>query len=255
MNHQAMLAKAMPRRQCLLCASAGLASWAWLAPLPAAAQGLPWAPAYTLALDGRAQWLREFSPAGSPLRQLSARPGAWYALLYLPVAELWPVQLVFAALPKRHELRTFALNAPPEAGPTVVHALPLELESPRAYPAAQSSAQAVSRFMLPAASGLDAVFVLTELWSIKGDAPPPLRAQLQSYRPPQRATAPWWDAHSAKAAGHNALQAPPSPLATQSPSLTRLPYVHELPFALPALQPAPQPMPQPVLEPSPGLLR
>ena len=175
--------------------------------------------------QARAKLLRYFTPAAGPLERYASRPGAWYALLYVPMASRWPVQLMLSLPEKHHEIRLFALDAAPEDAPSVVHPLPLGLEATRGN---RAGAQ-VSRFMLPAASTATAIFVLVEQWRIEGDAPAPLWVQVQSQRAPEHRGAPWWVAHEAHAAS---AVPPPSPL-TQDLRGTR---AHEVPiFNGPAL--------------------
>lgn len=180
--------------------------------------------AVLLAPEGRALVLRQFTPAAGPLERYAARPGAWYALLYLPMAPQWPMQLLLWPSERRHDIRLFALDAAPDELPTLVHPLPLELESARGARAAVR----VSRFMLPSDSTARAIFVLIEQWHIDGELPAPLSVQLRAQRAPQRDGVPWWSARNGRVAG---AAPPPSPLMQEM----RGPKSHVVPiFALPA---------------------
>ena len=167
-----------------------------------------------LVSDGHAILLRRFAPAGGALQSHTARPGAWYALLYLPMAPQWPVQLRLWSTERGHELRLYALDAAPDEAPGVVQALPIEAEASRVGRPPRLS----SRFMLPAASSAPAIFVLIEQWRIDGEPPAPLWAQLLAQPEPQLARTPWWTARGAPRAGSDseAAQPPPSPLTQQA---------------------------------------
>ena len=168
--------------------------------------------ALLLPPDGRAVQLRRFTPAAGPLQRHTSRPGAWYALLYLPMAPHWPVQLRLWSTERGHELRLFALDAAPDQAPSVVQALPLDTETSRIGRPPRLS----SRFMLPAASTAAALFVLIEQWRIDGEQPAPLWLQFLAYPVPQRASVPWWAPRAPHASGDsdNAVP-PPSPLTQQ----------------------------------------
>ena len=168
--------------------------------------------------DGRAQALRRFTPAGSPLQRHSARPGAWYALLYLPMGPQWPMQLQLWSTAHGHGLRLLALDAAPEDAPTVALPLPADSEASRTG----RPPRWTSRFTLPANSTAPGVFVLIEQWRSDGEPPAPLWVQFTS-QPPARATAPWWPLRQPRAAadgdavpGAPALYSPPSPLTRQA---------------------------------------
>lgn len=190
----------------------------------AAAPALNAAAAVWLAPDGGALLLRRFTPAGGALQRHAARPGAWYALLVLPMAPAWPVDLRLWPAAGSHQVQLSALDAAPAESPSVVHALPLQLERAADGRAARWS----SRFMLPAGSTAPVVFVLVEQWRIAGDAPPVLWVQALAGRAAQRSDAPWWAASADRPA--DALP-PPSPLTQQQRSSA----AHEVPiFELPA---------------------
>lgn len=169
--------------------------------------------------DGGAQLLRRFTPAGGALQRQAARPGAWYALLLLPMAPAWPVDLRLWPAARSHELRLSALDAAPAESPAVVHALPLQLERATNGRAAQWRC----RFMLPAGSTAPVIFVLVEQWRIAGDAPPALWVQLRSGHAAPRSEVPWWAARPDR---NTDATPPPSPL-TQQPRFTA---AHEVPI-------------------------
>lgn len=186
--------------------------------------------AVVLMPQGRARMLQRFTAAGGPLERHTARPGAWYALLYLPMLDPQaPRQLLLWSTERGHELRLFALDAAPDDAPTVLHPLPLDTETSGVGRPPRLS----SRFMLPAASTAPAIYVLVEQWSIGGQQPAPLWVQLLAQRAPQRATAPWWASRDAGDTHPAGATAPPSPLAQQQSSSGARP--HEVPiFHLPA---------------------
>jgi hypothetical protein len=154
--------------------------------------------------DAPAVLVRRFEPAGGPMERFESRPGAWYALLYVPVAPQWPMALSFWPPERRHELRLTALDVPPDEAPTVAFPLRLELERQRG----SRNVQRVSRFAMPATSRVQAIFVLLEQWSFDGGPPPPLWVQLRADSPPSGAREPWWQPRDAT----QPVQPPPSPL-------------------------------------------
>lgn len=169
---------------------------------------LGWDAAVFVVPQAREQLLWEFTPAGGPLQRHTSRPGAWYTLLYLPVAPQWPMQLLLWPPERRHELRLFALDQPPDESPSVVHPLPLEVEVGHGGRAVAHA----SRFVLPARSTAQSIFVLVELWQPDGDRPAPLWVKLLTQRVPQRSAAPWWYSHAER---NPRATAPPSPLTQQ----------------------------------------
>lgn len=181
-----------------------------------------------LVPNRRALLLQHYTPAGGPLQRTLSRPGAWYALLFVPMAPLWPMQLLLWPAQRSHELRLFALDAAPDEAPTVVFPMTIDPDMARDGRATRR----VSRFMLPAGSTAPAIFILVEQWRIGGDAPPPLWVQLQAQAAPAHADTPWWATRSSRAAGEAAgVTAPASPLTQQR----RGALAHELPiFSLPA---------------------
>lgn len=158
--------------------------------------------------EQREQLLWNFTPADGPLERHTSRPGAWYALLYLPVAPQWPMQLLLWPPERRHQIRLFALDQPPDEFPTVVHPLGLEVEMGHGGKAVAQ----VSRFMLPARSTAQSIFVLIEQWRPQGDPPAPLWVRVLAQRAAQRKLAPWWYSHDDRSPKGTA---PPSPLTQQ----------------------------------------
>lgn len=204
----------MQRRHFIIAGSVGLAATDSHASTALGADAAVW-----LAPGGGAQLLRRFTPAGGALQRQAARPGAWYALLLLPMAPAWPVDLRLWPTARGHELRLSALDAAPAESPNVVHVLPVQLE-----PAANGrAAQWSSRFMLPAGSTAPVIFVLVEQWRIAGDAPPMLYAQLRVGHAPPRSEAPWWAARPDRSTD---ATPPPSPLAQQQ----RFTAAHQVPI-------------------------
>jgi hypothetical protein len=202
------------RRHFIIAGSCGLAAAETRAATALNAEAAVW-----LTPDGGAQLLRRFTPAGGALQRQAARPGAWYALLLLPMAPAWPVDLRLWPAGRSHELHLSALDGAPGESPSVVHALPLQLERAANGRAAQWS----SRFMLPAGSTAPVIFVLVEQWRIAGDAPPGLYVQLRTGHAPPQSEAPWWAARSDRRVD---ATPPPSPLTQQQ----RFTAAHEVPI-------------------------
>ena len=215
----------MKRRHFGLVSAAGAA--ALLLPLHARVLG---AEAALMVVPGeRAQMLHRFEPAAGPLARHASRPGAWYALMYLPLAPAWPVQLLLWPAGNEREIVLTAFDAAPDEAPAIAHRLPVETGVERAGPPAWSS-----RFMLPAASQAPGIYVQAELRRIDGERPIPLWVQLRSAEPARGAREvirPWWALRSPQ---HDAAQAPPSPL-TQESNVRPGARVHEVPIL--ALQP------------------
>jgi len=185
----------MRRRTCLLSLALPLA------PLDAArADGFGLEAARIVEPDGPVLTLARFRSAGGALERFTSRPGAWYALLLLPLLPGWPVELSLRAQRRGHALAAVALDAPPDAAPSVAVALPLRSE--RAHPP-----QWAVRLALPLRSAADAVFVLLEQWRADFAPPPPLQVRLRTGTARDSARAPWWDASA------STDLPPPSPLA------------------------------------------
>jgi hypothetical protein len=214
----------MRRRLFIAAAGCAGAAGAWL-PARGAQADLGAHAAVPLVPEARALRLNRFTPAAGPLERHAARPGAWYALLALPVAPQWPMQLLLWSSKRGHEVRALAMDAAPGDAPGVVHELPLTSEASRSGGAPRLSA----RFMLPAASTAPEIFVLVEQWRSDFAPPAPLWVQLLAQRAAQPTQTPWW---LTREPGERAALAPPSPLTQQ----TRGGKVHEVPiFSLPAL--------------------
>lgn len=209
----------MRRRNFIVAAACGLS---------AAAHALGADAAWFIVPDGRAHLLQRFTPAAGPLQRHTSRPGAWYALLYVPMAPAWPMRLLLWPGQRSHEIRLFALDAAPDEAPTVVHPMAVNLDNGRDGRAHRR----ISQFMLPASSTAPAIFVLIEQWRIAGDAPQPLWVQLQTQVAPQHPNLPWWATRPGGLAGAaSAAEAPPSPLTQQ----LRSAGVQQIPiFNLPA---------------------
>lgn len=165
-----MGAVVMGRRAAL----AGLLGGAGIAVRPARAHTAAAASAHWLEADGAALMLARFHPAGGPLDRHGARPGAWWQLLYAPLQPGWPVELQLRAQRRGHALQVVALDAPPAEAPNVAAALPLWADS------ATAPARWSSRFVLPARSAADGVFLMVELWRADFASPPPLTIRLRS---------------------------------------------------------------------------
>lgn len=179
----------------------------------------------TLVVPGqRAQVIVHFTPAGGPLDRHAARPGAWYTLLYLAVAPQCPAQLTLWGRPPHHEMRLYALDAAPDEAPSVVDPLPVVVNGGGAALNPSWS----SRFVTPASSAAQAIFVLVEQWRSDGEAPRSLKLQLLPMRANPGVNPPWWAGPSLPAA-----TPPPGPLSR--PGRPRVAPPHEIPiYFLPA---------------------
>lgn len=174
-------------------ALAGVVGAAAFASRPARAQS-----AALIEPDGAALTLARFHPAGGALDRHVSRPGAWWQLVYAVLLPAWPVELSLRTLRRGHALRLVAMDAPPAEGPSIAVALPLVAD------ASEAPVRWSSRFVLPARSPVDGLFLLVELWRADFAAPPPLTMRLRSAAPvaePRPAASP-----SAR------VEAPPSPL-------------------------------------------
>ncbi len=170
--------------------------------------------ALVLPPDGRAQPLRHVVPAGGPLQRHSARPGAWYTLVYLPMHTPWPMQLQLEPTGRGHDLHLLAMDAAPDDAPTVVLPMPVESEArPHGRPPRWRS-----RFALPARSTAPGFYVLIEQWRSDGEPPAPLWVRFTTAAPPP-ARQPWWLPQRTQPAGDGEATAgprsPPSPLTRQ----------------------------------------
>ena len=170
---------------------------------PAVAQSLGVDDAVFVEPGAPAMVVHGYHGAGGALDRHMGRPGAWYALLFVPLAPRLPVELVLWPQQRRHTLRLTALDLPPDHVPSVAVPLPLQAgdHGAKSRPATQ-----LTRFMLPATSAADGVYLLLEQWRTDGAPPPPLwlRVQLGVARAPLRS--PWNSARTDR------LEAPPSPL-------------------------------------------
>lgn len=149
--------------------------------------------------------LAYYVPAGGPLRRHMARPGAWYAAVFVPLMPGLPVQLWFWQRIRTHELRVFALDAPPGASPSVAVPVPLAVAGGR--PVLHSAP-----LVLPANSSADGVFVLLEQWSVAGDRPDAVAVQARSRVLFDDDAVPWWSTRPEPAPHAPLSVVPPSPL-------------------------------------------
>lgn len=216
--------------------------------LSAQSQSDPYAPAPLplLIADDAPMLLEHASPAGGPLERHTARPGAWYSAVFVPLLTRWPVELWIWQRTRAHQLRVFALDGWPAAAASVVVGLPLRNDStPRGRPLIYSAP-----FVLPAATRADGVFLLIEQWSLAGDRPHPLwvqaRAAAQGY--PQnaaRGSSPWWESRDDSVPTQGPPRVPNAPGAPPSSLLAprETGGVLELPI-LKLVTPMPRPVPQ-----------
>ena len=153
--------------------------------------------------DAAPQALWRVQPAQGPLDRHAGRSGAWVGLLYLPMLPGQPAELVLRTALRRHTLRLLALDQAPADGPSVAAVLPLEPDSRQA---GERPSFHVSRFMLPAASLADGLYVLVEQWRADGAPPAPLWLQLRTRLQPLD------DHRGPPSAASRGVEAPPSPL-------------------------------------------
>lgn len=184
-----------------------------------------------LFVDDVPQYVEDVIPAAGPLERFTARPGAWYSAVFIPLRPAAPVQLWLWQRARTHALHLLALDAPPGAAPAVAVPLPV-----RPQPSGgRGSARVSAPFALPAASGADGIYVLIEQWSVAGDRPGPLWAQARSRLVRESQRAPWWSSRP-DPEGPLAPDAPPSPL--------RSARGHDDVIELPILQRAGAPLPR-----------
>jgi hypothetical protein len=176
----------MVHRACL-----GLAAFllAALASEPACAQeryGMPisphhdvrglWpAPVPSLAIDDIPRFVTEFVPAGGPILRFTSRPGAWYALVHVPLLAALPAQLWLWMPADAHDVRVTVLDRPPGAGPTA--GIPLPLRAARG--GARVALQSVP-FVIPSDGAAAGAFVLVEQSRGANARPLPVWMQLRS---------------------------------------------------------------------------
>jgi hypothetical protein len=174
-----------------------------------------------LGVDEAPQRLEHYVSAGGPLERHTGRPGAWYAVAFVPVSARWPVQLWAWQKSPSHQMRLTALDGWPATIASVVVPLPLSAEATtHGRPLIQSGP-----FVLPAQSAAEGVFVLIEQWSPRGDPPAPVWLQAryaQGLSPygSARGEGAWWSRPQEPATA-SARTAPPS----SSPSVPPLAHV------------------------------
>ena len=193
-----------------------------------------------LVADDAPLLLEHSTPAGGPLERHTARPGAWYSAVFVPLLTRWPVELWIWQRTRAHQLRVFALDGWPATAASVVVALPLRAETtPRGRPLSHSAP-----FVLPAATRADGVFLLIEQWSLAGDRPHPLWLQARAgstWSAPgtARGDSPWWAAREELGPPSQPMPgAPPSALLSRASG-----GVIEIPI-LKLMTPMPRPAPQ-----------
>ncbi len=218
----------------------------YVAPAYGPAPGLPlW-----LGVDEAPQRLDNYLAAGGPLERHTGRPGAWYAVVYVPFSAQWPVQLWAWQRTRSHHLRVTALDGWPAPAASAVVPLPVWPEStPSGRPLLLTTP-----FVLTAQSVAEGVFLLVEQFSATGERPAPVWLQAryaQAPSPYQRSRdGGWWQAEAAgtgarvppSTTSSGAGAAPPSALMAPREALG----VIELPFMRLA---TPMPRPAPVFDP------
>lgn len=172
-------------------------------------------------------------PAGGPLQRFMSRPGAWYGVVFVPVAPRWPVQVWVWQRTRTHELRITAMDAAPWSPPAVSVPIPLRRTSAGGRPVLLTAP-----FVLAPNSQADGVFLLIEQWSLAGDRPPPLWLQARSRVFYDVDVTPWWATHPL------APDTPPGGLAPALPSSPlasprRVDAVLELPILQRSASPPP----------------
>jgi hypothetical protein len=126
-------------------------------------------------------------PAAGPLARFMSRPGAWYGVLFVPLAPGWPVQLWLRQRARSHELRLTVLDGAPWGAPSVAVPLPMRTVMSSGRPTLTTVP-----FALPPGSRADGVFLLVEQWSMAGDRPPSLWLQARSRVSEGQGRRPWW---------------------------------------------------------------
>lgn len=199
---------------------------------------------YWLGVDEPPQRFDAYFPAGGPLQRFADRPGAWYCIVFVPVAARWPVQLWAWQRSGSHQLRVLALDGWPGASAHMAVPVPLRLDlGANGRPVVHSAP-----LVLPAASRAEGVFMLLEQWHPQGARPAAIWLQARSGERDEHTMRPrdsaWWlsaEARPAPAAdGHAA--APPGPLSA--------PRVTASAIELPILRlVTPWPRPAPSFEP------
>jgi hypothetical protein len=173
-------------------------------------------------VDQQTPPLTTTSAAGGPVQRFAARPGAWYAVVFLPLQAQVPVQAWLWHRRRTHEVRVTALNAAPWSQPTI--SVPIAV---RAVSSAGGAVFVSSPFALPATTSADGVFLLIEQWSASGTAPGPLWVQIRSRSFYGANATPWWSTRAEGPIANEPLArgVPPSPLSTSrsSDSVLELP--------------------------------
>ena len=205
-------------------------------PDPYAAAPLP-----LLVADEAPLLIEHYAPAGGPLDRHTARPGAWYSAVFVPLQTRWPVELWVWQRTRAFQLRVFALDGWPAAAASVIYPLPLRAgATPQGRPLTHSVP-----FVLPSASRADGVVLLIEQWSLAGDRPQSVWLQARaggawSPHSAARNETPWWASHE------DAMPAP-NPAAGAPSSALLAPRVHagviEIPIAK-LVTPMPRAAPQ-----------
>lgn len=183
----------------------------WLGLLAPAAQALGVEDALFVEPDGPVQGIHRYQPAGNGLDRYTSLPGAWYALLYLPMEPAWPMELVMWLPQRQQDLRLYALDRAPDQSPATMVSLPLDKAA-----ANERRGTRVSQFMLPANSTVSGIYVLIEQRREDGLQPAPIWLRLRS-RHLQReaydqARLPWWVTRDPRAGSSKPIAPPASPL-------------------------------------------
>lgn len=138
-------------------------------------QGLWPAPVPSLAMDDLPRFVTEFVPAGGSILRFTSRPGAWYALVHVPLLAALPTQLSLWMPADARDVRITVLDRPPGASPTASIPLPLRAARTGARVALQSVP-----FVIPSEGAAVGAFVLVEQWHAGNARPLPVWMQLRS---------------------------------------------------------------------------
>ena len=133
------------------------------------------APVPSLVINDISRYVAEFVPAGGPMFRFASRPGAWYALVHLPIVAPVPAQLWLWLPADARDVNVTVLDRPPGATPTVGIPLPM-----RAVRAGSRLALSSVPFALPVAGGQARAFALVEQRNPRGARPFPVWMQLRS---------------------------------------------------------------------------
>jgi len=161
--------------------------------------------------DGPVLGIHHYQPAGGAIERYTSLPGAWYALIYLPMEPAWPMELVIWLPQRQQDLHLYALDRAPDQAAATKVLLPLVQGAGN-----ESHSSRVSQFMLPANSRASGIFVLIEQRRADGLPPAPIWLRLRSRQVDRAAyddaRVPWWVTRDPRAGKPDGVRPPASPL-------------------------------------------